>query len=278
MNLGINLMAWTDHPGPEHAALFAWLRELGFDGIELPVLDPVMIDVEALHRGLQSADLRSTVSTALPAGASLIDPEQHRHGIAFLVGCIRVAHAIGAEVVCGPLYAPVGLDRHSRTQAEWRLAVSALRQVAVETEYLGVRLAIEPINRFESAFLNLTGDGARLVREVDHPLVGLLVDTFHMNIEEKAVPAAVRAAGAALTHVHFSENDRGVVGSGHVPWSEIVQALRAISYDGWIVCETFSGTIAQLAAATAIWRPLVPSPEAYARESLRGLCDMLGAP
>jgi len=127
------------------------------------------------------------------------------------------------------------------------------------------------LNRFETHFLNTVEDGIALIEEVAHPNVTLHLDTFHLNIEEKSIPAALARAGPHLRHVHAAENDRGIVGSGHVDWPGVASSLRRLGYRGWVTAETFTGSIPEIAAATAIWRPIVPDGWTYARESLQTL-------
>jgi D-psicose/D-tagatose/L-ribulose 3-epimerase len=249
--LGINLMAWSA-------------------GVDMPLFDASRFDAVAVRAALRKSDLAATVSSALPAGASLLDRDQAAAGVRFLRGLLEACAAVGSELLCGPLYAPVGhLPGRPRTDDEWRCAVTALRMVALAAEELGVRVALEPLNRFETFFLNTAADARRLVDEVGSPAVGVLLDTFHMNVEEKDSAEAVEQAGEKLYHLHLSENDRGVVGTGQVPWGRVWEALRGIGYGGWLTNETFNGRLPELAAATAIWRPLVPDPMTYARESLR---------
>lgn len=271
MRLGINTVVWGDAVGPDVVARFGWLRELGYDGVEVPILAPETIDVALIRDALAGSGLACTASTALPAGASLLEADERETGLAFLRDCLAIAGALGAAVLCGPLYAPVGQHRHAPTGEEREHFVAAMRELAPDADRLGVRLAIEPLNRFETGFLNTVDDGVRLVERIDRPAVGLLADTFHMNVEERAVPAALRRALPALSHVHLSANDRGTVGTGHLPWREIAAALQDGSYDGWVVFETFAGHIPQLAQATAIWRPLIDSPDQYAADSLRAV-------
>jgi D-psicose/D-tagatose/L-ribulose 3-epimerase len=277
LRIGINLMAWTDQIGPGELALFPTLAHLGFRGVEIPVFDPGGIDVASIRSALRANDLACTLSTALPAGASLLRAPEQAAGIAFLRECIAVAARLGAAVLCGPLYAPVGqLTGAAPTPDEWGRAVAALRVVGQVAADAGVRLAIEPLNRFETYFLNTAADARRLVTEVGNPAIGILLDAFHLNIEEKDIPAAILQTGPLLYHVHCSENDRGVIGSGHIPWPAILHALRRIGYDGWLVCETFNGHLPVLAAATAIWRPLFADPLSYARDSVAYLKQLIG--
>lgn len=272
MRIGINLMAWSGVVGPEEIAHLPAIAALGFDGVELPVFDPGRLDAPRVREALAASGLACTASSALPPGASLIRPAEQAAGIAFLRDCLRTVAAVGATVLCGPLFAPVGqLTGVPRTADEWDAAVQGLRQVAPIAEDLGIQIAIEPLNRFETYFLNTARDARRLVEEVDRPAIGLLLDTFHMNIEEARLDQAIRQTGRQIYHFHCSENDRGIVGRGHLPWSAVRQALDETGYTGWLVCETFNGRLPELAAATAIWRPLFPDPLTYARESLRFL-------
>lgn len=268
MRVGINLMAWSDTVGEQELHMLPWLKQLGYDGIEIPILAPDRIDTVSLRSALDASGLSCTASTALPFGTTLLDPEASSGAKAFLRQCIEVAGNLGAEVLCGPLYAPVGQHNRPPQGKDRDACVLALQELAPIAEHHKVQLAVEPINRFETAFLNTLGDATALVQRVAHPFVGIVADTFHMNIEEKDSPASLTSAGRSLVHMHFSENDRGVIGTGQVPWPQVMAALRALPYRGWVVFETFAGHVPQLAAATAIWRPLVPSPERYAEESL----------
>jgi D-psicose/D-tagatose/L-ribulose 3-epimerase len=280
VRLGINLMAWSGMVGPAELALLPRLAALGYDGVELPLLEPDQIDAGRVRAALVVAGLACTASGALPRGASLLDPAERERGVAWLDRCLAVAAACGATLLCGPLYAPVGvLPGRPPTPAEWESCVLGLRAAGERAAVHGVRLAIEPLNRFETHFLNTAADGLGLLAAVDSAAVGLHLDTFHMNIEEQNLAAAVQQAEARLMHVHFSANDRGIVGSGHIDWTGVRDALRAAGYDrpeGWVVAETFTGTVAAIAAATAVWRPLVPDPWTYAAESLTFMRRLFG--
>jgi D-psicose/D-tagatose/L-ribulose 3-epimerase len=268
IRVGINTMAWGDTVDAELLARLPWLREIGYDGVEVPILDPAGFDAIGAGDAIRAAGLGCTASTALPAGASLVDPAGVPAGLAFLRACLDAGASAGATVLCGPLFAPVGQHRHRPTAAERDTFVAAMRELAPEAAARGVRLAVEPLNRFETGFLNTVADGLDLVGRVGHPAVGLLLDTFHMNVEERDPVAALRSALPHLAHVHFSCNDRGPVGTGHLPWEALAGVLTGGGYDGWVTCETFAGHIPQLAQATAIWRDLSGGPEAYATASV----------
>jgi D-psicose/D-tagatose/L-ribulose 3-epimerase len=181
----------------------------------------------------------------------------------------------GARLMAGPVYAPVGfLPGRRRTEEEWRWGVEFLRALDPALRDEGVTLAIEPLNRFETYYLNTAADAVRLVQEAASPRVGILLDTFHANIEEKNVPAAYRLCGQHLAHVHTCENDRGIPGSGHIDWPGVFAALQEIGYDGWLTIESFNANIRELAAATAIWRDLAPSLDDIAFHGLAFLRKM----
>jgi len=270
--LGINLMVWSGQVGPQELALLPGIKEMGYDGVELSIFDPDQFDGAPALDALARAGLACTASTALPAGLSLIDADVAGQSADWLARVVEVAAGLGASVLCGPLALPVG-ERRGRgyTQAEWECGVRSLRRVSEVAERLGVTLAFEPLNRFETFFLNTAADGVRLADEVDSPAFGLLLDTFHMHIEEKSTPAAIRRSAGRIKHFHASENDRGIVGSGQVAWAESFAALRESGYAGWVVVESFSAVIPELASATCIWRPLASSPEQLARDSLHFL-------
>jgi len=269
---GINLMVWNGQIGPAELALFPLIKELGYAGVEIPLFDPLAFDEGPIKAALAANDLACTVSTALPSNLSLIDADRRTAAVDFLGAVVDHAAHLGATVVCGPLAAPVG-ERRGRgyTQAEWDSCVLGLRAAGAVAADQGITLALEPLNRFETFIVNTIADGVRLVAEVDRPAVGLLLDTFHMHIEEKSTAAAIRHAGRHLKHFHASENDRGIVGSGQVAWPSVFGALTDVAYDDWIVVESFGHAIPELAGAACVWRPLAPSPEALAKGSLQFL-------
>jgi D-psicose/D-tagatose/L-ribulose 3-epimerase len=177
---------------------------------------------------------------------------------------------MGGKLICGPLYAGLGvMAGRGRTQEEWNWAVDALQAVAARTEMLGVTICIEPLNRFETYFLNTQEDGARFVRAVGAENVRLHFDTFHANIEEKHPAESLGAVARELGHVHISENDRGIPGTGHVDWGAVLKALKQMDYQGWLTIESFAQPEPELAAAAAIWRDVATSGDELAQQGLQ---------
>jgi len=152
-----------------------------------------------------------------------------------------------------------------------------LKQLAAYAGERGVVICVEPLNRFETSFLNLASQAIEVVDRVGHPACGLLLDTFHMNIEEQSIGAAIRSAGARLKHLHTCENDRGAPGSGHIDWTEVVDACKAIGYRGPAVIESFTADVKSIARAAAIWRSLAPTQDGLATDGLAHLRSAFSA-
>jgi D-psicose/D-tagatose/L-ribulose 3-epimerase len=269
MKIGMNLLLWTACATPaEHTPLLRQIKEWGFDGVEFPMFDLDGSPWGELGKICDDLGLGRTVVAVLPPGANVIGDEQAERtaGTDFLKGCLDASVALGAEVVCGPLYAPVGrLVGRGPTPQEFDRAVQGLQVVGACASTTDVLLSVEPLNRFETYFLNCQADAARLVDAIGMPSVGQQYDTFHANIEEKSIRHAIEAGGQRINHVHVSANDRATPGEDHVPWKETFEALKAVRYDGWLTIEAFGSWLPSLAGATCIWRTLAPSAEHIAR-------------
>lgn len=274
MKYGINTLLWGAAVGPDDFARLPAIRQAGFDGIEVPIFEPRGFPAAALRGAVADAGLECTAVSVIPAGLGLgsadatARQQAEDHVRAVLARCAEA----GIALLSGPLYSPVGyLPGRRRVAYEWERAVESWQRLAPVAAAAGVTIGIEPLNRFETYFLNTTADGAAFCDAVGHPSIGLLVDTFHANIEEKAIGEALRTAGRHLKHVHTCENDRGIPGSGHVAWQECFAALTALGYDGWLTIESFGFALGEISAAAAIWRDLAPTPEAIAFDGLRFL-------
>ena len=277
MKFGVNLFIWTANFDATHLPLLQRIRAAGFDGVEAPLFKGREFAVQAMRKGLADTGLECTMCSVMVDGLSLIadDANLRTRAMEQLRENAATAAEVGAKIVAGPLYAPVGyLPGRRRTADEWNRAVDGWQQLGPWLAQHGVTVAIEPLNRFETFFLNTAEDAARFCDEVGHPNVGVLFDTFHANIEEKNIADGYRKVARHLKHVHTCENDRGTPGSGHVEWVEVFAALREIGYDGWLTIESFGSNLAELAAAASIWRDLAASPEAVAFEGIGFLKTM----
>jgi D-psicose/D-tagatose/L-ribulose 3-epimerase len=267
LKFGINTFLWASAFGAEQFELLPSIREHGFDGVELPLLRPREFKSAAIRRALTENALGCTTCSVVPIGFSLISDEAavRRKTISYVAECITCTAEVGGTLLVGPLYSPVGyLPGRRRNADEWKRAVEGYQELGPVLQEHGVHVAIEPLNRFETYFLNTTADAVQLCTEIAHPNVGILWDTFHANIEEKNIAEALRLTGRFLKHVHTCENDRGTPGSGHVDWKGVFAALRDLRYDGWLTIESFGFALGDVAAAASIWRDLAPTPEEIA--------------
>jgi D-psicose/D-tagatose/L-ribulose 3-epimerase len=277
MQIGITTWVWTSPLTTERFGEIAkHVAKLGYDLVEVPIENTTDLDYGRAAGHLRDSGLGASVCAVMSADRDLIhaDESVRANGMAYVRHSIDAARTLGATNVVGPLYSAVGRTWQATADERKRdldLLVSQLTQLARYAGDKGVVLAVEPLNRFETSFLNLAEQAIEVVDRVDHPACGLLLDTFHMNIEERSVGGAIRAAGPRLKHLHACENDRGTPGSGHVGWAEVADACRAIGFKGPAVIETFTASVKTIARAAAIWRPLAASQDALAEDGLKHL-------
>ena len=274
MKFGVNTFIWSAGFDRSNLPLLPRIKSWGFDGVEVPLFRPKDFAAALIRDGVASNGLECTVCSVLVDGMNLIsdDADVRRKTQAHLKEAIKAAAEAGAKMIAGPLYSPVGfLPGRRRTGDEWKWAVEGHQALGETLARHGVTMAIEPLNRFETYFLNTANDAATLASEINHPNVGILFDTFHANIEEKDIGAGYRTVGTHLKHVHACENDRGIPGSGHVEWPSVFKALRDLRYDGWLTIESFGFALPDLSAAAAIWRDIESTPESIAIEGVKFL-------
>ncbi|MGK6349843.1 sugar phosphate isomerase/epimerase family protein [Parapedobacter sp. DT-150] len=271
MKIGISTFVWVS---PFATAAFDILRkakDIGYDVIEIAVEDRSLIDWAALKKTCRDLDLAVTVSGAFGMDRDIAheQPEIRANGLSYIVDCLEIANELESPVFGGPLYSAVGKTRlvsadQKKQERQWCL--DNLHQAAQRAEALGVTLALEPLNRFETDMINTVDQAISLVDEVSSPYLKILLDTFHSNIEEKDIPASIIKLGDRLVHVQANENDRGTPGTGHLDWAGIRAALDTIDYQGSLVIETFGAPSKELARAASIWRPLAGSADELATE------------
>jgi D-psicose/D-tagatose/L-ribulose 3-epimerase len=247
----------------------------GFDVIELPVENPGDWDPGRTARLLADLGLGATVCAVMPPGRELVAAPSDVVATTqdYLRRCVDAAAAVGSGVVAGPMYASVGRTWRPGPGERDRLAdelVIALAPVAGHAAACGVRLAVEPLNRYETSVVNTVDQGLEMLAELPADAVGLALDTYHLNIEEQDPAAAVRRTGAAgrLAHVQVCANDRGAPGADHMDWAGLRDALAAAGYAGPLCIESFTAENASIATAASIWRPLARSQDAIATDGL----------
>jgi D-psicose/D-tagatose/L-ribulose 3-epimerase len=281
MQIGVNTWVWTSPlTTAELEKLAPKVKEMGFDWIEVPLEGLDDLDHKRGAEMIKEYGLGVSACAAMGPDRDLIHSDKaiRDNGMAYLKGAIQATHDLGGTNLVGPLYSAVGRTWQSTPQERERdtdTLVENLSELANYAADFEVILCVEPLNRFETSFINLVEQAIPIIDRVDHPNCQMMVDTFHMNIEEKSLGDAIRAVGPRLRHVHACENDRGAPGTGNIPWEEIAKGLNDIHYDGPVVIESFTAKVKSIARAAAIWRALAPSQDALAEDGLKFLRQLL---
>jgi D-psicose/D-tagatose/L-ribulose 3-epimerase len=273
MRIGINTFLYTSPFTTKSVKLFTQFSRWGFDTVELAIEDPAHIDPIKVKDAAAKANLAiGSVCAAMGPGRDFRGTAaEQKTAMKYCRALIDQAALMGCPSLIGPVYSVVGkADAVAPLQRrkEWALVVQNLKLLARHAEAKGVTICIEPLNRFETDFLNTCEQGLKLIAAINSPAVKLHLDSFHMNIEEKDLGAAIRKAGRQLGHFHACGSDRGTPGGDHTDWPEIASALRAIGYQGDVVIESFTPDVKVIARAAAIWRNIEPKRDDIAVNGL----------
>lgn len=280
MKIGMNLLLWTTRITEQHNMLLERLKAIGYDGIEIPIFEGSSREYRDLGTILNEFGLDATAVTVLDAANSPISPDKAvRHAAEERLKWVidRCADS-GAEILCGPLHSPIGVfSGKAPSESERCWGIETFQVVAAHAAAAKVVLALEYLNRFENYFLTTAAETLTWVERVNHPACGIMWDTFHAHIEEKQVATVIESISRRLIHVHISENDRGIPGTGQVNWKETFKALRSIGYDRWLVIEAFGRALPELAAATRVWRDLFEHADDLSVRGLQFIRDQWSA-
>jgi D-psicose/D-tagatose/L-ribulose 3-epimerase len=276
VTFGVSTWLWTSPFNRETIALFPKIKSYGYDAVEIPVEDPSLIDLDLVKKALADEGLKAIICGAFGPSRDLThdDPAFHQTCFTYLDSCLEIASELGAGFVAGPMYSAVGKARlvsPEQRKVEWDRAVSNLRKVCRRAGEFGLDLAIETLNRFETDLINTSEDLMHLIVDINEPQAKVVLDGFHLNIEEPDLESAIRRVGDKLIHVQVSENYRGTPGTGQTNWAAWKRGLEAIDYRGTISIESFTPQVKELAGAVCIWKPLVPSQDGFANEGLKFL-------
>jgi len=276
MRFGINTFLFTSPFTNRSTRLFASFKRWGFDSVEIAVEDPAHIDPQRIKAELDRHGLvAGTLCACFPPSRDLRGTaRQQRDCQRYVRQLIEMMPALDCRTLIGPLYSATGragMVEPKERRVQWRAVARNLKEICAVAEAHGCQIAMEPLNRFETDFLNTVEQGLAMIADVNRPALKLLLDTFHMNIEEKDIPAAIRRAGKHVAHFHACGTDRGTPGKDHLDWPGIAAALREIRYPGDVVIESFTPDVKVIARAAAIWRRIEPTREEIAVKGLRFL-------
>lgn len=278
--LGINLWNWTNALGSDAPGLIRRAAKMGFTAVELPMTEAEPPFLEEIKAALEETGVEVTLCAGSAPDRSLaaFDAALRKASLNYLSACLRTAKALGAKVLCGPMYGGAA-NRHWLTdddaRREWDLAVAGLSALAPRVEEAGCLLALEPLHRYRTSMVNTAAQALQMAGDVGHPSVGVHFDTFHANMEERDVASALRSVLEAgkLYHFHACGNDRGAPGTGHLPWADLFTALRRGGYAGHVTMETF-----RPGGLDAPWHPVETDPNEVARMGIAYLTQWFAGP
>lgn len=273
---GVDSFIWAEDFGEKDVSIISKAKELGFEVVDLAIAHPEKFPMEKVLEAKRETGLELVTTTTLGADTNLIspDPNVRRKGVEHMKMMVDINREIGSKILAGVIYAGWGcLTRRPRTEREWEWSVTSMREIAgyAKKNWDGV-VAVECVNRFETHFLNIAEDAVRYCKDVGVDNMRVHLDCFHMIREEKSFSGAVKTCGKEyLGYVHINENDRGIPGTGLVPFREFMEALLEIGYDGPVTIESFDPSFEELAANCAIWRKFAETGEELAIKGLANL-------
>lgn len=270
--LGLNTWLWASTFTEKHLFCIEEAERLGAEALDFSINDPFLFPVEEAARLLKKTRLEAVTSTAMSGPVNPISPDaaQREAAVKYMRRLIDVTDQLGARVTGGVNYAASGyFSGKPRTQQEIEWCAAYLRTVCAYARQFGITVAVEPVKRFESHFLNTAEQALRLIDLVGAPNLKVHLDTFHMNIEEASLPGAIAACGTRLAHMHVVDSNRGAPGMGHMPWVEVFRALKAIDYEGAACIETFNPeTLEETCRMTYLTRRFAQTPAEIATKGL----------
>jgi D-psicose/D-tagatose/L-ribulose 3-epimerase len=280
MRIGINTFLFTSPFTTQSVKLFPQFKNWGFDTVELAIEAPAHIDPPKVKRALDKAGL------ACGSACACMGPDrdlrgtarQQQTGLKYMMAVIDQMVTLDCPSLIGPVYSAVG--RADAVPApeykqQWKTVVKNLKTLCAYAGDKGKKVCLEPLNRFETDFINTCDQALNMLADVGSPHLLLHLDTFHMNIEEKNQAAAIRKAGKLLGHFHACGSDRGTPGNDHIQWETIAAALKEIGYDKDVVIESFTTDVKVIARAAAIWRRIEPTRDEIAVNGLKSLRGVL---
>lgn len=278
--IGVNTWVWTSPLDDAGApGLLDRIAAMGFDAVELPLEQPGLLTPEVVGPALAATGLQPFVVGAMGPGRDLVaaEPDAVAATQDYLRACIDLAVGVGASAVCGPFYAATGRtwrldpDERNAAYAQWR---TTLAPVVEHAAAAGVRVGIEPLNRYETSLVNTVDQALTALDGLLGDHLGLALDTYHLNIEERSSAAAIRTAAGHLVHLQVCGNDRGAPGGDQTDWPAIIAALDEVGYRGPLNIESFTADNATIAVAASIWRPLARTQDDLARDGLAFLREL----
>jgi len=279
VKIGINTYLWQWPFNSERVDLLKKIKDFGYDGVEMTIEDRSKKNLEVIKDNIKKTSLECIVCSSFVEGNLISnDSAVIKKGVKYVKESIDLCEYLGASILVGPTYGSLinkdFLNPIVKNKARQQ-TVELLKDIGKYALDKKIKIAIEPINRYESNFLNTAHEGIYLVKEINLQNIGLNLDTYHMHIEEKNSKKAVLDSGKYLFHLHAPENDRGTPGTGAVDWCGIGEALKKINFEGFVVMESGSPHVEEVAKLGAFWRVYDYSQDKMAKEGLKFLRELL---
>jgi D-psicose/D-tagatose/L-ribulose 3-epimerase len=283
MRFGINTFLFASPFTDRSVRLFRQFRQWGFASVEIAIEDRRHIHPVLVKRELDRHDLvcGSVAACFGPDRDLRGSVKQREASLTYVISLLDQMVVLDCRTLIGPLYSAVGRAEAvppAEYRRQWRAVVKNLRTLCREAEQRGRQICLEPLNRYETDFINTCEQAIKMINDVGSPALKIMLDTFHMNIEEKSPADAIRRAGRYLGHFHACGSDRGTPGNDHTDWPSIAQALQDIRYDGDVVIESFTPDVKVIARAASIWRRIEPTRQEIAVKGLKFLRKALNQP
>jgi len=271
LRYAVHAYSWTDSWSSKTLDIIDHVRGLGFELIEIPLMELGKVDPGAIRERLESVGLGVCCSVVLDDKTDITSPDPgiRKAGVKFLKGCADATADMGSEILTGVIYSALGFfPEETPSDAHWSRSAEALKDVAAYASDRGLTVGLEPVNRYETFLVNTCEQAHRLRELIDEENVGIHLDAYHMNIEEDDFYTPTVMAGEHLCHYHMSESHRGIPGRGVVNWDEIYRGLAEIRYRGIVGLESFIQVSDAMKGATRIWRSLAPDSDTLVTEGL----------
>lgn len=281
MRFGINTFLFTSPFTNESTELFPQFKKWGFQTVEIPIespsdIDPAYVKTELDRHGLACGSVCACMGPDRDLRGT---PDQQKTGLEYMKQLIDQMVVLDCPSLIGPVYSAVGRADavpEKEYKQQWKTVVKNLKELCKHAEKKGRQVCLEPLNRFETDFINTCDQGLQMIHDVGSPALKLHLDSFHMNIEEKDSGKAIRKAGKLLGHFHACGSDRGTPGGDHTDWPNIAAALKSIRYNRDVVIESFTTDVKVIARAAAIWRQIEPTRDEIAVKGIKFLKKTLG--
>jgi D-psicose/D-tagatose/L-ribulose 3-epimerase len=277
MKYGINTLLWTTDLDETKYPLIENIKAWGYDAVEFAIFSYDLAHFQKLGSKFDELELERTAVAICTPDTNPISPDAAVRIAAtdHLKRSVDVAHAAGCKILAGPFHSAIGMSSPSGpTKDELKYCADVLTQVADHAKEAGITLALEYLNRFECYIITCATDLVRFVKDINHPNLKLMYDTFHANIEEKDVAQAIRDSAELCIHFHIAENDRSTPGKGSVDWATTFSTLKEINYNGMLTIEAFGQAIPAMVSSMHIWRKMYPSEEYLAKNGIAFMKSM----